>query len=184
MRRRPASNKRAKRALTFWVIRSVHTASKRLALVSGCKSVEEERCTYQAESGRPSGTKQRGVVVGGAGSTQSDSERLVRLLQLRHYDEGVSGGRLLRLRQRTPLPSATSSSAVAWQYPLLAGCGLRPSGRCPVAPCPDGVSFVSLVVKPVGKPDAGNSHVRFDERGWETGRRLASVLAPILDSTR
>src|SRR5438128_11308009 len=26
-------------------------------------------------------------------------------------------------------------------------------------------------VKPVGKPDAGNPHVRFDERGWETGRR-------------
>jgi hypothetical protein len=26
-------------------------------------------------------------------------------------------------------------------------------------------------VKPVGKPDAGNRHVRFDERGSETGRR-------------
>ena len=26
--------------------------------------------------------------------------------------------------------------------------------------------------KAVGKPDAGNRHVRFDERGWETGRRL------------
>ena len=40
-------------------------------------------------------------------------------------------------------------------------------------------------MKPVGKPDALNGHVRFDERGWETGRRFsASVLAPILDSTR
>jgi hypothetical protein len=27
-------------------------------------------------------------------------------------------------------------------------------------------------MKSVGKPDAGNPHVRFDERGWETGRRL------------
>src|SRR6516162_7062044 len=27
-------------------------------------------------------------------------------------------------------------------------------------------------VKSVGKPDAGNPHVRFDERGWETGRRF------------
>lgn len=27
-----------------------------------------------------------------------------------------------------------------------------------------------IAVKPVGKPDAGNRHVRFDERGWETGR--------------
>ena len=26
-------------------------------------------------------------------------------------------------------------------------------------------------MKPVGKPDAANPHVRFDERGWETGRR-------------
>ena len=39
-------------------------------------------------------------------------------------------------------------------------------------------------MKPVGKPDAGNLHVRFDERGWERGGAPASVLAPILDSTR
>jgi len=25
-------------------------------------------------------------------------------------------------------------------------------------------------MNPVGKPDAGNPHVQFDERGWETGR--------------
>jgi putative ABC transport system substrate-binding protein len=30
--------------------------------------------------------------------------------------------------------------------------------------------FFVLAVKPVGKPDAGNRYVRFDERGWETGR--------------
>src|SRR5258706_12779713 len=29
---------------------------------------------------------------------------------------------------------------------------------------------VGLTVKPVGEPDAGNRHVRFDERGWETER--------------
>jgi hypothetical protein len=38
-----------------------------------------------------------------------------------------------------------------------------------------------LAMKPVGKPDAGNPHVRFDERGGETGR--ASDTAPFLDST-
>ena len=38
-------------------------------------------------------------------------------------------------------------------------------------------------MKPVGKPDARNGHVRFDERGWETGRRFASAPAPGLDST-
>src|SRR5271157_2137761 len=30
---------------------------------------------------------------------------------------------------------------------------------------------VCLIVKPVGEPDAGNPHVRFDERGGETERR-------------
>jgi len=38
-----------------------------------------------------------------------------------------------------------------------------------------------LAMKPVGKTDAGNPHVRFDERGGETGR--ASDTAPFLDST-
>jgi len=34
------------------------------------------------------------------------------------------------------------------------------------------------------KPDAGNPHVRFDERGRETGRlQIAQVTAPFLDST-
>jgi len=35
-------------------------------------------------------------------------------------------------------------------------------------------------MKPVGKPDAGNPHVRFDERGGEAGRE--SDTAPFLDS--
>jgi hypothetical protein len=46
------------------------------------------------------------------------------------------------------------------------------------------VDAVCLVVKPIGKPNAGNRHVRFDERGWETGRcPMAQATAPILDST-
>ena len=36
-------------------------------------------------------------------------------------------------------------------------------------------------MKPVGKPDAGNPHVRFDERGGETG--CSRDTAPLLDST-
>src|SRR5215813_1587439 len=42
-----------------------------------------------------------------------------------------------------------------------------------------------LAVKPAGKPDAGKRHVRFDERGWETGRWPSGpqATAPILDST-
>jgi hypothetical protein len=39
-------------------------------------------------------------------------------------------------------------------------------------------------MKPVGEPDAGNRHVRFDERGEETERcRMAQATAPLLDST-
>jgi hypothetical protein len=40
-------------------------------------------------------------------------------------------------------------------------------------------------MKPVGKPDAGNPHVRFDERGGETERldALEAETAPFLDST-
>ena len=37
-----------------------------------------------------------------------------------------------------------------------------------------------LKVKSVGKPDAVAPHVRFDERGWETGLH---ATAPVLDST-
>lgn len=41
---------------------------------------------------------------------------------------------------------------------------------------------VRLVTKPVGKPDAGKLHVRFDERGEETERNKR-ITAPLLDST-
>src|SRR3954470_12144679 len=49
---------------------------------------------------------------------------------------------------------------------------------------PNSVPAVCREVKPVGKPDAGNPHVRFDERGRETERcRMAQATAPVLDST-
>jgi len=40
-----------------------------------------------------------------------------------------------------------------------------------------------IAVKPVGKPDAGNRHVRFDERGWETGRWPKAPKLPRPSST-
>ena len=46
------------------------------------------------------------------------------------------------------------------------------------------ICFVCLRTKPVGEPDAGNPHVRFDERGWETERcSMAQATAPILDES-
>ncbi|HEV2972529.1 MAG TPA: hypothetical protein VGY55_21350, partial [Pirellulales bacterium] len=45
-------------------------------------------------------------------------------------------------------------------------------------------SAVGRTVTPVGKPDAGNQHVRFDERGRKTERTLqGSATASVLDST-
>jgi hypothetical protein len=41
---------------------------------------------------------------------------------------------------------------------------------------------VCLAMKPVGKPDAGNPHVRFDERGRET-EPGSTDTALVLDST-
>src|SRR5947209_4481949 len=103
MRQKLASNKPARNASTFWVIRSGHTA-KGWQLVYGGQSVEEERSAHQAESGRSSDTQQRRNVAGGTGSAESDVERLGRILQLRHAATSVSGGRLSRLRLRTAFP--------------------------------------------------------------------------------
>ena len=53
----------------------------------------------------------------------------------------------------------------------------RGEGEVLTVPKPRAVSLLSvyLAVKPVGEPDAGNRHVRFDERGWETERWLQAL---------
>ena len=49
----------------------------------------------------------------------------------------------------------------------------------------NGRDIVGLTVKPVGKLDAGNPHVQFDERGRETERlaQRPQATAPFLNST-
>src|SRR5918997_4603645 len=42
---------------------------------------------------------------------------------------------------------------------------------------------VGLAMKPVGKPDAGNPHVRFDERGRETEQLPLRLKPPRPSST-
>ena len=62
----------------------------------------------------------------------------------------------------------------------------RGEGELLTVPKPRAVGLLSvcLTVKPVGEPDAGDRHVRFDERGWKTGRcQMAQATAPILNST-
>jgi hypothetical protein len=47
------------------------------------------------------------------------------------------------------------------------------------------VFLVGFDVNPVGEPDAGKPHVRFDERPPETEhQRQVAVTAPAVDSTR
>src|ERR1035437_483311 len=74
-------------------------------------------------------------------------------------------------------PSTTGAAEIAVS---------RGEGELLTVPKPRAVGLLSvyLAVKPVGEPDAGDRHVRFDERGWETERcRMAQATAAILDST-
>src|SRR5947208_17091477 len=67
----------------------------------------------------------------------------------------------------------------------LGPTGLRASRRAAATTRAPWPAAVCSAMNPVGKPDAGNRHVRFDERGEETERcRMAQVTAPLLDSTR
>ena len=65
---------------------------------------------------------------------------------------------------------AEPAFAGARSGPVLPRICLRGIGRPMPSTRAQSVVAVGLAVKPVGKPDAGNPHVRFDERGWETGR--------------
>src|SRR5712692_4989594 len=74
---------------------------------------------------------------------------------------------------RTAFPTEAPQGAVARHHPLLDRSGFRRAGGPQASSNPNGLSFVSLAVKPVGKPDARNGPVRFAERGWKTGRRAS-----------
>jgi RNA-directed DNA polymerase len=66
-------------------------------------------------------------------------------------------------------------------YTLRLPVPARALGARAVAGAWAGVALACVDVKPVREPDAGNPHVRFDERVGETGRLAAT--APRLDST-
>ena len=67
-------------------------------------------------------------------------------------------------------PAQTASHTRPW-HPQIQRCRcLRHAWGAAAATCACGNAAVSLTMKLVGKPDAGNPPVRFDERGWETER--------------
>jgi hypothetical protein len=85
------------------------------------------------------------------------------VLQLWHPPAGVPGDRQPRLRPGPPLP---------------AGDGVRRArGASPTA-CPLGPTAMCLAMKPVGKADAGNPQVRFDERGRRDGSGSCRIPRP------
>src|SRR5438552_3566250 len=70
---------------------------------------------------------------------------------------GISCGGVTRCNHAAPTVSASRRCLASWGY-----CNSAEPRRSLVR---------ESAVKPVGKPDALIGHVRFDERGWETGRR-------------
>ena len=68
---------------------------------------------------------------------------------------------------------------------LQSRSSLRHARGIPSPACASWPAAACFEMKPVGKPDAGNPHVRFDERGGETERldALDADTAPFLDFT-
>ena len=123
-------------------------------------------------------------VAANPASTERPAGRMVGLLQLRDSGTGLSGSRSPCLRSRQALPRQAAQSRRAWYARLLHEVDLRRTRRASPHPHRTSRCPREPAVKSVGKPDAGNPHVRFDERGRETGRcRMAQATAPFLDST-
>ena len=124
----------------------------------------------KAKVRRAAGARQQRTMAGSARHAEQNSARLVELLLPRDASAGIPQRRPLRLRARARLPRPTAQGGRARYASVLLRGGLRrtrpAASRTPALTCP----AVGLAVKPVGEPDAGDRHVRFDERGWETGR--------------
>ena len=137
-------------------------------LVSGSEPVEEERAAARVREG------QRSAGARNTSAWPEVRDRLNRLLRgwSAYFGygtrlPGVPGDRQPRLRSGPALPGSAPQGALARHQPLPAGDGVRHArGASPTA-CPLGPAAVCLAMKPVER-DAGNPHVRFDERGGET----------------
>src|SRR5918999_764173 len=175
----------ARNASTSWLQLRPASLPEGRPLVPRRKPIQEERAADQDEDWRSPGKRQQGAVARGVHPAKPTSGRLVCLLRLRNALAGLSGGRQPRLRPGTRIPVQAAQGARTWHAAVLRRTGLWRPRRAASSKRAYWTSAVCLTMKPVGKPDAGNPHVRFDERGRETElRRMAQATAPFLDSTR
>src|SRR5450755_4769088 len=97
VKRRPTYGRLTPSGLTFWVYVRAASFSQDWPCVSRRESIQEERGQTPAESGRHTGTRERGTLAGSAGSPQCNVARLVYLLRPRGLLPGISSCHTLRL---------------------------------------------------------------------------------------
>jgi hypothetical protein len=149
-------------------------------VVSGREPVEEERATAQDKGWRNPGAWQSCPMARGMRPSEQLAARMGQLLQPRHTSGGTGSNRRPRPHQGPAVPDQASQGAYAGHEPLPSGSGIWVARGSQTISGKPWRNTVGLGVKPVGKPDAGNRHVRFDERGGETDRQAAPCLSSTL----
>ena len=96
----------------------------------------------------------------GARQTEPASDRLVGVFRPWRALAGVSGRRSSCPRSRSALPRSTAQGARARRPAVLLHESVRGPRRAASLPRANWTAAVSLTLKSVGKPDAGNPHVR------------------------
>ena len=140
-------------------------------VVPGREPVQEERAAIQDQGRRPAG----------ACNVEPWDEVCDQLNSMLlgwsdYFSYGTTAGVLQARRWHVyngpRLPRATARGQRARNGAVLLRCRLWRTGpHPPRTSVPDRLSRRGPAVKPVGEPDAGNRHVRFDERGEETEPR-------------
>ena len=115
---------------------------------------------------RPGNMEPLAEVVPG---TQPPPARVGQLLQPREHLRRLPVDGLARLRTHAQLPPASPQGVHAGHPRLRMGPGVRITRGHLARRASSWPHCRESGVNPVGEPDAGNPHVRFDERGRETG---------------
>jgi site-specific DNA recombinase len=128
--------------------------------VSGRKPVQEKRRADQGKGERTPGSQQHGCLARGARSTEPAVAGLVGVFRLWHPDAGVPGYQSPRLRSRPKLPAQTAQYTQPRQPEIWRCRCIRHAWGAAASTRACCTVVVSLTMKLVGKPDAGNPPVR------------------------